>query len=283
MTDYTNPVPENRTIVPGAWSDLLDYQLSTIKTTNRGDIGVGVLISDQTSDPLDVPFLNERATGTLAADTVIDARTFTLNAGHGTVAGDVVELSNGVDTFMQTIVLTVNVNTITVDQPINAIYAAGSDVIIASDNMLVDGSVTPVIFSVKPEPHQAGDFTRISIEIRSSLDMDFTTLGGKATVTNGCVLRVKRADGTYKNILNFKSNGDYTRNSTETIYLLPKQGNSTNGFFSSTAFGGQDKRGVVIRLDGSLGEELQLVVQDDLTADNIFFKMDAQGHEVAIE
>jgi hypothetical protein len=42
MTDYTNPVPDSRTIVPGAWSDLLDKQLSTIKTDSAGKVSVKV-------------------------------------------------------------------------------------------------------------------------------------------------------------------------------------------------------------------------------------------------
>jgi hypothetical protein len=42
MTTYTNPVPENRTIVPGAWSDLLDKQLSTHTTDSAGKVSVNV-------------------------------------------------------------------------------------------------------------------------------------------------------------------------------------------------------------------------------------------------
>jgi hypothetical protein len=42
MTTYTNPVPDSRTIVPGAWSDLLDKQLSTHTTDNAGKVSVNV-------------------------------------------------------------------------------------------------------------------------------------------------------------------------------------------------------------------------------------------------
>ena len=35
MTEFTNPVPENRTIVPGVWSDLLDKWLDS--AVNDGD------------------------------------------------------------------------------------------------------------------------------------------------------------------------------------------------------------------------------------------------------
>ena len=42
MTDYTNPVPDNRTIVPGAWSDLLDKQLSAHTTAAVGTVSVSI-------------------------------------------------------------------------------------------------------------------------------------------------------------------------------------------------------------------------------------------------
>ena len=42
MTAYTNPVPDNRTIVPGAWSDLLDKQLSAHTTDEAGTVSVSI-------------------------------------------------------------------------------------------------------------------------------------------------------------------------------------------------------------------------------------------------
>ena len=42
MTDYVNPVPDNRTIVPGAWSDLLDKQLSAHTTAAVGTVSVSI-------------------------------------------------------------------------------------------------------------------------------------------------------------------------------------------------------------------------------------------------
>jgi hypothetical protein len=42
MTTYTNPVPDNRTIVPGAWSDLLDKQLSAHTTDEAGTVSVSI-------------------------------------------------------------------------------------------------------------------------------------------------------------------------------------------------------------------------------------------------
>ena len=42
MTAYTNPVPDSTTIVPGAWSDLLDKQLSAHTTAAVGTVSVSI-------------------------------------------------------------------------------------------------------------------------------------------------------------------------------------------------------------------------------------------------
>ena len=42
MTDYKKPVPENRTIVPGSWSDLLDAQSQAFNTDNVGVTSINV-------------------------------------------------------------------------------------------------------------------------------------------------------------------------------------------------------------------------------------------------
>lgn len=47
MTDYKKPVPTNRTIVPGNWSDLLDLQSQAYNTDNIGVTSIN--ITDQGS------------------------------------------------------------------------------------------------------------------------------------------------------------------------------------------------------------------------------------------
>ena len=127
---------------------------SALETSNRGTTGVGVFVQDQTTDVLSVPFLQTRATVTLAADTVIESRTIDLVTGHGTLFGEVIELAeldSGV--FMQSVVIDplglaapgdpVIGDTITLDQPVNEVYLAASAIAQRSTvEMNVDGSVT---------------------------------------------------------------------------------------------------------------------------------------------
>lgn len=280
--DIVSPNPLNVNIVS---PDPLPVDIvSPLKISDRGVEGLPVFIQDQTSPVLSVPLLQGRTVLTLASDTVIGSRTITLTAGHGVTDGEIIELAdNTVNKFMQSEVVVggVSGNVITLDQPVNRVYtAAGALVQGSSNNLLVDGSVTPQVFSVLPLPDQSGDMVRIILELRSSNSMDFTTFGGASELINGCVLRIKNQDGTFINLFNFKSNSDFFEQGFDHEFLLPKGGNVINGFVARVTWGGQSKHGVVIRLDGSLGEELQIVIQDDLTSGNTRFHLTAQGHEI---
>lgn len=257
------------------------------ETSDRGDKGLAVNIQDQTTSVLTIPFLQTRTVVTLAVDTVQGSRTLTLTGGHGALVGEILELADtSNNTFMQAEILVVATDLITLDQPITQIFlAAGpTTVVVSSKDMLVDGSSTPQIFSILPLPTQSGDMVRIIVGIEGPSEMDFTTFGSDDSLTNGCVLRLKKSDGTFKNLFNFKSNGDFIQQGFDEAFLRPKQGNATHGLFSRVTWGGQDKHGVVIRLDGALGEELQVVIQDDLTvagpSTNTKFTLLAQGHEL---
>lgn len=256
--------------------------VSPLETSDRGTVGVPIFVQDQTTPVLTIPFLQTRAAVTLASDTVIDSRTITLTGGHSVVTGEVIEIAETLTTnFMQSEVVSVATNVITLDQPVNRVYtAAGSTVLASSKDLLVDGSVTPEIFTVLPLPNQAGDMVRVILEMRSTSDMDFSTFGGASPLFNGCVLRIKNQDGTFVNLFNFKSNSDFFEQGFDHEFLLPKGGNTTKGFIARVTWGGQSKHGVVIRLDGALSEELQLVIQDDLTSGNTRFHLTAQGHEL---
>lgn len=258
-----------------------DFEKS-FETSERGNTALGVYVQDQTTEVLSVPFLKERAALTLSADTAIGDRIISVDPGHAVTAGEIIELAKiGSNIFMQAAVLSVAVNDITIDAPVSAIFTTSDVVIASSSDLLVDGSVTAQIFSILPGPTQAGDMTRILISIRGPGDMDFSTFGSDASLTNGCVLRVKRANNVYRNIFNFKDIGDILEQAHDGSFLLPKGGNTTKGFTSRLTFSGQSKQGVVIRLEGVLDEELQIIIQDDLTAGtNTHFSILAQGHEL---
>lgn len=238
-----------------------------IETSNRGSVGLPVYVQDQTTGVLDLPFLQIISNPTLAVDTVIDSRAITLVAGHGAAVGNIIELSDNTNGswFMQARILSISTNVLTIDTPINRIYSVGATTaVLSSDIMRVNGSVSPVKFEVKPLSTQKGDIVRLICTITDNADMDFETFGGLPALTNGIVLRVRNQDGTHRNIANFKTNGDIERYSFDTAFEV-NNGGGIRSFSARMTWGGQSKHGVVVRLDGSLGESLELIIQDNLT------------------
>lgn len=254
---------------------------SPIEQSDRNVEGLAVFGLDRTVPVLDVPFLQDINETTLASDASIGDLVITLTAGHGAVAGNVIELADTGDgsSFMQAEVLSVATNDITLDIPVNKNYTtSNTTVTISTRNMAVNGSVTPQEFYIAPNTNQKGDMHRIIIAITDNADMDFETFGGIAALTNGVVLRVKNSDGSYRILQNFKTNGQFERFAFDARYFV-NNGGGTRGFTCRSSFGGPDKHGAVIRLDGDLGERLELLVQDDLSA-LTSFTIIAQGSEV---
>ena len=241
----------------------------------------GVPLYKNISPPLNVSFLKDRVTTTLATDTVIGDYTVTLTTGHGILVGDILELANDTDfIFFQGKVLGVIGDIVTLDQPMPSIFTTSNTFVLgSSDDLLVDGSTVPQIYSVIPLPSQKGIITRIIVEIRGTGFMDFETFGSASTLLRGCQLRKKLPDGSYKNLINFKNNGEYIRQGFDYDFQQ-NTGNNVRAFTGRVTWGGDSKQGTFISLDGRVGEELQLLVQDDLTGnDNTVFIVQAQGFE----
>jgi len=258
--------------------------VNPVETSNRGNTAVKVFIQDQTSSVLTVPFLQTRSAITLTADTVVNSNVINVASLHGAIVGEVIELAiTGTSDFMQSDVTATTATTITLDQPVNQVYTvANSTVLRSTKNMIVDGSVTPQVFSVLPLPDQSGDMVRIIVELRGSAGgtVDYTTFGSETALTKGCVIRINNGDGTYRNLFNFKSNSDFFEQGFDHSFLDPKGGGTIPGFTGRVTWGGPSKHGVVIRVDGALGEALEVVIQDDLTGGNTRFHLTAQGHEI---
>lgn len=249
-----------------------------IETSNRGTVGVPIFDQDQTTEALDIPFLLDRGSFILDGDTVRNSNSFDVEVGHGIVVGEIIELSDS-SSFMQARVLTVTVNNILIDTPINHVYLSGGSGTRSTDDMRVDGSITPQIFSILPLIGQAGDMTRVILTIESTAAMDFTKFGDQAALTNGCVLRVKRQNGDYRNQINFKTNGEFIEKCHD-FKVLPRAGSGGHGIVFRLTYAGKDKHGVSVRVEGDLDEAWELVIQDDLTGGLLKVRLSAGGHEL---
>jgi hypothetical protein len=289
---FKNPVPADRTIVPGSWSDILDNQLASFETSDRGNTANKVFVQDQTTEMLDLDFLQELKTGlSLAVDSVATSRDITLTAGHGMVtgafpAGDVGTIleigSTATGRFVQAKVLAVVGDVITLNQLVGDVFLAGASVNTGNRNLaLSDGSVTPVIFRVEPSPVQAGDITRLIIAIIGPTAMDFSTFGSDAPLPVGLLFRVRRPDGSYKNLRTVDVNLEAFLWGFDNNLFTPKTGNTAHGIAFRVTFAGQEKHGVTARLDGTLGEQIECVVLDALSAGtNTSIRVMAEGSEL---
>jgi len=242
--------------------------------------GVNASIIDNDTEPIDTLFAESTGSFTLSADTVASGLTsgtlvytFSATAGHGLVATDEILLASADRSFLAE-VTNVATNTITVDRPIDFAYPSASTFgLIINTNLAVDGSTTPRIFKV-----QAGltpiFIRRVVFNIVDGSSMDDTTFGGIiGGLDNGVVMRF--VNSFQKTIFNFKTNGDFAQWAYDLAYS-DKRPSGSYGVRSRITFGGVEKHGVVLELSGL--DELQLVVQDDLT-DLESFTVSAQGNK----
>ena len=196
--------------------------------------------------------------------------------GHGVIVGEYLGFKEDGHVYEGEVV-TVAVNDITLDSPLDYTFtSASSPSHIHSVNMGVDGSVTTQEFHVPPPPAQEWEITRIIFVIEDGTVMDTSKFGGIAGLTNGVVLRV--VNGDTKNFFNVKTNGELAGRSFDLAYD-DKAPAGLYGLRCRVSFAGQSKRGVTIRLDGDTSDELQLLIQDDLTGLAKFTAI-VQGHVV---
>lgn len=262
---------------------LRDKFLAAFETSEEGTTALGVFVQDQTTPNVNLAFHRNLQTVTLASNTVLDSHTATFETGHGFVNGATPAHSlclQEVQNFTQLNVLGVAGDVVTFDSPFDHIYTPAANAIRHTFDMRFIGSPgSPGTYIIKPIDGQKWDITRVIFIIESTANnMDFTKFGSINPITNGCVFRKK--DGDRQNIFNWKTNGDLINRSFDHIFQ-EKTGGGGSGFVARITFAGQNKQGIAIRLDGSLGEELQVLIQDDLTAaalTKIF--MIAQGHLV---
>ena len=158
--------------------------------------------------------------------------------------------------------------------------AIGTEAIRGNINMANSNAslTSPDYYRLYPLPGTKWDVTRVIFYIEDKTSMDNGKFGGIAQLSNGIVLRKK--DGSYKNFINIRCNGDLVVHAYNTEYTEGAGffGAGSYSFKAVKKFAGQNEMGVIIRLDGNLPEEFQAIVRDDLTDLDIVYIM-IQGHE----
>jgi hypothetical protein len=240
------------------------------------DGNLPVNLQDQHSEMIVVPLHIVIQSGPLLAlATIVDATNITLTGGHSCTGGHSICIKEGTHFYIG-IVLSVTTNVLNLDTPLDYAFTTAAEVCIGNPNLSVNGSITPKIAHLSPPFGVQWDITRLHVRMIDVQVMDAGTFGGRAALPNGVVLR--RSDGSGKNIANVKSNGDLAMMASGYSFdAKPPSGHY--GFTSYHVFGGQEHVGVTLRLDGSDNDEIQAIIQDDLTGIDVV-KIVAIGHVV---
>lgn len=254
-------------------TDIPAYLSSTSK------VKADVSIQDSTSPEIIANLSSIVAETTLTAE-VGDITTFVTDINVVSVTGLAVGqylsiFSIPSNRFYVGQILAINSLVVSLDTPLDFNHPIGAFVTGGSRNMAINGSVTPQIFGLRNTDEVIGvsmDITRLMIygetNALGTLEKFGDIAGG---LTKGVVIR--KVDGSYKNIINWKTNGDMS-NTMYDFKLVPAAGNAQDGFVGRFTLA---KLGSVIRL--APGEDLQVIIQDDLSS-LVNFSIQAQGSEV---
>lgn len=244
--------------------------------------GLDVNIQDQTTDAIIIKFNKVTNNTTLSTTASVGDYDIIVTSSTGISVGSYIILFNPtVERAMVAYATGVAGTTITLDTPLDYDFPSGTYVDIATTNLGVNGSTTVQTFGIRGTGAPPGvdltiDVTRLIFSCTCSSAVDLTKFGNLTRLTNGLVLRSR--NGNYKNIFNLKDNAEIAGTMYEFIVFQssnPAQG--VDGFIAQLTFAGSNKIGVAIRLP--VGEDLQLLVQDDLSG-LINFEVMAEGHIV---
>ncbi len=202
----------------------------------------------------------------------------TIDVADGTpfTAGDRIKLINAAGTKKSNCVhkiISIATNTLTLNCPIDDSWAVGDSVKVVISNMNVDGSVTPRSFKLAPLGGYA-HLVRMIIYIQDGTVMDDAKFGGMTALTKGVVIRVHNGEtGLNQTITNWTSNGIMA----EDMYDLTYTSKAPAGSYGLRGRWTITKSETIISLDGSKGDYIEVLIQDDLT-DLEDFQIKIQGH-----
>lgn len=246
--------------------------------SNRDSLSLAVTNQDQTTQPIDIWFTEDKGSATSLLPVTQGDFTVTWEPGHNIAIGDVIEARTA-ENYVQTEVIDQVGDVSTVNIPFSRDFPIGVTVDVGNPNLNVLGSTGAIrVFRIAPSTLQKIDITQIIFSLEDELAMDFSKFGSLAPLTIGCALRYLNGDGTFTNQFNWRTNGELIERAFLHIFES-KTGGGLHGFVAQSKWAGQDNRGVTIRLDGSLGEELEILVMDPLQTLSKF-KAIAQGHVV---
>jgi len=172
-------------------------------------------------------------------------------------------------------------NTLTLDRPLDNAYSIGDDVSIVIIDMNEVGTLaSPISFKFTPIVGETWHVVRIIFTMTHGTEGDLGLFGDISSLTNGVVLRVYNASANqYATLAAWKNNGEIK----DDMYFLDFDLRTatffgTGGTNGTTGKGDiKDGSGAVPKLNGTDGDYMELLIQDDLSSLNTF-RLKGQGH-----
>jgi hypothetical protein len=245
--------------------------VETVKVESNGAMAVS--IQDQHSDAIDLYVHTDNATPTITVNPSVGDQQITVNSIVGVVNGNAITINEGIKTF-QSIITGSSGSVITFATPLDYDFSVSAAVSCGDWNMAVNGSVTPVVFYLRPPAGANWDLYTFNVSITDDVVMDSGKFGGIAALTNGLFSRI--VNGVIKNLPVIVNNLGFAEIGF-TIRYDDKAPAGIYGFLASKNY--SQINGVSIRLEGSGADEFQVIIQDDLT-DLTHMAITANGHVV---
>lgn len=243
------------------------------RLTENDILLVDAYIQDQFTEEVNIYFHIDKLTTALTNDTAIDDIDITVDSVVGVIAGYIIVIYEGERKF-QSIVKSILGNVITMVSPLDFAFTAGAIIHFGIFNLAVNGSVTPQIAHFMTPPDVKYDIYTINFFITDDAAMDSAKFGGIPALTNGILLKHK--NGKIKNLMLVYNNHGFSEQGC-TIEYDPKAPAGVYGFEAKKNY--KVVSGVSLRLVGSTDDDLEIIIQDDLT-DLKSFTATVQGHVV---
>ena len=190
--------------------------------------------------------------------------------------GGVVEIHDTVrETTFPIITALPGGNVITLDRPLDFGYSIGDGVdVIHTDLKTEIGTLAaPISHVITPPEGVIWNIERIILTMVHGTAGADDKFGDLLALTNGVVIRAN-INGQFGSFTNWKTNGDIRRDMYDVSYS-DKAGGPAG--FGTSGRGSFNRIGVTLRLNGDVGDYLEVLVQDDLTDLNSFL-INGQGH-----
>jgi hypothetical protein len=240
------------------------------------DSSIVATIKDYTL-PLISLFLSQKLNDvTIVSGGIRGSEQLTLEDEHGFVAGNFIEIwQNG---YWQQIEITnVDENVVDLLLPLGFDVSETASVKRVNVNMAVNGSVTAVDFTFKPQSDDLYDINMAIGNITHALAADDSKFGSIAALTNGVVFSKINPSLNYDfHLFNIRRNADLRIRMYELDYNDKAGAGLYNTYFRKK-FNGRDNNNVAIRVDALRGDYIVAKIRDNLTTLSSF-RITIQGH-----